>query len=204
MTEKTTKHSGPAAKNLASKAGTVFLVLIAAGAVLYAKQEQREPDSAPEDSPVQMAQVQVEEAGHTQEALNPSTENETLPRLIDLGADSCIPCKMMAPILEELRTDYAEKFEVHFIDVWKNPDAGEEYGVQIIPTQIFYDASGEERFRHQGFFSKEDILRKWEALGVELGSPPPEDIIVEANEASDGDSGPPENEHVPATPVVSP
>lgn len=97
-------------------------------------------------------------------------ENRALPRLVDLGADKCIPCKMMAPILEELRKEYAGKMDVQFIDVWKNPDAGREYDVEIIPTQIFYDASGKELFRHEGFFAKEDILAKWKELGIDLGS----------------------------------
>lgn len=91
-----------------------------------------------------------------------------IPRLVDLGADKCIPCKLMAPILEEMKEQYAGRLEVEFIDVWKNPDAGKDYGIKLIPTQIFYDASGKERFRHEGFFSKEDILAKWKELGVHL------------------------------------
>jgi thioredoxin 1 len=89
-----------------------------------------------------------------------------VPRLVDLGAGKCIPCKMMAPILEELKKEYAGRFDVEFIDVWENPDAGKQYGVEMIPTQIFYDASGKELFRHTGFFGKEDILGKWKELGV--------------------------------------
>jgi thioredoxin 1 len=75
---------------------------------------------------------------------------------------------MMAPILEELKKEYAGKLEVEFIDVWKNPDAAKQYGIEIIPTQIFFDAGGKELFRHVGFFAKEDILAKWKELGVEL------------------------------------
>ena len=93
---------------------------------------------------------------------------EKLPRLVDLGAGKCIPCKMMAPILEELKKTYAGKLDVQFIDVWVNPDEAPKYGIKIIPTQIFYDAAGKELFRHEGFFPKEDILAKWKELGVEL------------------------------------
>lgn len=92
-----------------------------------------------------------------------------LPRLIDLGADKCIPCKMMAPILEELKERYADRFTTEFIDVWKNPDEGKKRGIEMIPTQIFYDAEGKELFRHVGFFGKEDILAKWKELGVDTG-----------------------------------
>jgi thioredoxin 1 len=91
-----------------------------------------------------------------------------LPRLVDLGAGKCIPCKKMAPILEDLKKEYAGRMNVEFIDVWKNPDAGKAYGIEMIPTQIFYDASGKELSRHVGFFGKEDILAKWKELGVEL------------------------------------
>jgi thioredoxin 1 len=75
---------------------------------------------------------------------------------------------MMAPILEELKAEYAGALEVVFIDVWQEKSAGEKYGIQMIPCQIFYDASGKELFRHEGFFSKEDILSKWKELGVNL------------------------------------
>ena len=93
-----------------------------------------------------------------------------LPRLVDLGASKCVPCKMMAPILEDLKKECEGRLAVEFIDVWKNPDAGKEYGVRMIPTQIFYGADGKESFRHEGFFGKEDILAKWKELGVDLGS----------------------------------
>jgi thioredoxin 1 len=96
------------------------------------------------------------------------SETKKLPRLVDLGADKCIPCKMMAPILEEMKKDYAGTINVEFIDVWKEPDRAKEYGIAIIPTQIFFDASGKELFRHEGFFSKEDILGKWKEFGINL------------------------------------
>ncbi len=93
-----------------------------------------------------------------------------LPRLVDLGADKCIPCKMMAPIIEELKEQYKGRLDVVFLDVWKNPNVGTQYGIQVIPTQIFYDAAGKELFRHEGFFSKEDILAKWKEFGVDLSA----------------------------------
>ena len=96
----------------------------------------------------------------------PAASAAALPRLVDLGADKCIPCKKMAPILEQLKKDYAGRLDVEFIDVWKNEGAGKQYGVEMIPTQIFFDAGGKELFRHVGFFSREDILAKWKELGV--------------------------------------
>jgi len=107
----------------------------------------------------------------TPEASTNAPAKAKLPRLVDLGADKCIPCKKMAPILKELKTDCAGQLEVEFIDVWKNPDAAKPYKILLIPTQIFYDAAGKEVFRHEGFYGKEDILAKWTELGVKLKSP---------------------------------
>jgi len=89
-----------------------------------------------------------------------------VPRMVDLGADKCIPCKKMAPILEELRVEYAGRAEIEFIDVWKNPSAGELFGIRSIPTQVFYDRHGREVWRHEGFLSKEDIEAKLKELGA--------------------------------------
>lgn len=102
-----------------------------------------------------------------------------LPRLVDLGAGKCIPCKMMKPILDELKRDYASQFKTEFIDVWENPDEGKKYGIEMIPTQIFYDAEGKELFRHTGFFGKEDILAKWKELGVDAGGKSSAGIVRE-------------------------
>ncbi len=95
-------------------------------------------------------------------------ESTALPRLLDLGADKCVPCKMMAPILEELKQEYTGTLTVEFIDVWKDPAAAKPYGIRVIPTQIFYASDGIELFRHEGFISREDILAKWRELGVDL------------------------------------
>lgn len=84
-----------------------------------------------------------------------------LPRMVDLGADKCVPCKAMAPILRDLKAEYKGKVEVEFIDVWKDPNPGKQYRIRVIPTQIFFDAQGKELFRHEGFYSREDILAKW-------------------------------------------
>ena len=95
----------------------------------------------------------------------PTVQSTGLPRLVDLGANECIPCKMMAPILAKLKNEYTGRLQVEVIDVWKEPQAGRQYGIRVIPTQIFYDGSGTELWRHEGFISKEDILVKWKELG---------------------------------------
>ena len=107
----------------------------------------------------------------TQQSTTPAAVKTPLggvPRLVDLGAGKCIPCKAMAPILEGLKAEYAGRMDVQFIDVWKDPDAGKAYGISIIPTQIFYGADGKELARHQGFMDKDAILAQWKTLGVSL------------------------------------
>lgn len=93
---------------------------------------------------------------------------KALPRLVDVGADKCVPCIMMAPILEELKKEYAGVLDVEFVDVWKNPQAGRQYGIRGIPTQIFYDANGKELKRRMGFISKQGILDEFKKLGIPL------------------------------------
>ena len=91
-----------------------------------------------------------------------------IPKMVDVGADKCIPCIKMAPILDALREDFAGRLEVVFVDAWKNREQAAEYGVQMIPTQIFYAADGSELYRHTGFYGREEILNKWLALGYDF------------------------------------
>lgn len=88
-----------------------------------------------------------------------------LPKLLDLGAVGCIPCKLMAPILEELKTELAGKIDVEFADVNRRPELAGKYEIELIPTQIFLNADGKELFRHVGFYGKSEILTKWRELG---------------------------------------
>jgi thioredoxin 1 len=97
--------------------------------------------------------------------------SRSLPLLVDVGADKCIPCITMAPILEELKKEYTGVLTVKFVDAWKNPEEAKKYRVRGIPTQIFYNASGMELRRHFGFISKENILRTFEDLGIPLKKP---------------------------------
>lgn len=91
-----------------------------------------------------------------------------LPRLVDLGASKCIPCKMMKPILEDLSDKYKGKLKVEFIDVWKDNTAIQKYKIQSIPTQIFYDTKGKEFDRHAGYLPEKEILLKFKSHGIKL------------------------------------
>lgn len=94
------------------------------------------------------------------------TEMKSLPRLVDLGGGQCLNCKMMEPVMKELQEEYAGQLQVLVLDVKTNESLVQEYNIRTIPVQIFYDASGKELFRHEGFMSKEDILSKWNELGI--------------------------------------
>jgi thioredoxin 1 len=86
--------------------------------------------------------------------------------MIDLGARKCIPCKMMAPILEKLAKVYAGKAAVVFFDVWEDEAPARRFGIRSIPTQIFFDKKGKEVYRHEGFMSEETIVRRFQDMGV--------------------------------------
>jgi len=136
----------------------VVILLAAAVVGVVATKFDREP-SPPGESPTLVA-------SHGR-----AGQSAGIPRLVDLGADKCIPCKAMAPILVELRAEYAGRMQVDFIDVWKTPSAGEPYDIYTIPTQIFFDGAGKELTRHEGFISKEDILATWKRFGFDFGAP---------------------------------
>ncbi|NTV14786.1 MAG: thioredoxin family protein [Desulfobulbaceae bacterium] len=110
----------------------------------------------------------VTQAGNTSKnpEIIPGIPVENTVTLVDLGAKTCIPCKLMAPILAELKKEYAGRAEVIFIDVWDQANAGkaQAFKVMTIPTQIFYDRQGREIFRHAGFFEKKAIVTKLDEL----------------------------------------
>lgn len=115
--------------------------------------------------------VEFEKDGRRWSQSMPATEESVgpdLPVLLELGSHKCPPCRHMMSILNEMRSEYAGKFQIKYIDVWKDRAAGAKYGVRAIPTQIFYDSKGREVSRHVGFYSKKDILITWKKLGVNL------------------------------------
>lgn len=85
---------------------------------------------------------------------------------IELGADRCIPCRAMQPIMKEIAEEYAGRVQVVFYDVWKDPRPARQYGIQLIPTQVFIDQEGKEIFRHVGYFAKGEILDMLKEKGI--------------------------------------
>jgi len=88
--------------------------------------------------------------------------------LIELGSVRCIPCKMMQPVLTDIKEEYKGRVEVIFYDVWtkEGRQYGNKYNVVTIPTQVFLDKDGKEYFRHQGFSPKEEIKEILKQGGV--------------------------------------
>ena len=87
--------------------------------------------------------------------------------IIDLGAKKCIPCKMMAPILVRLTKAYKETADIVFIDVWENKEPAQRFKIKAIPTQIFFNESGEEVYRHVGFLDEKSIVEQMTRMGVQ-------------------------------------
>lgn len=91
-----------------------------------------------------------------------------LVTFVELGSVRCIPCKKMQPIMKEIEQEYASSVKVLFYDVWT--EAGKphakEYGIRVIPTQVFLDKDGKEYFRHEGYFPKEDLVKVLKQKGA--------------------------------------
>ncbi|MHB8094954.1 MAG: thioredoxin family protein [Candidatus Aminicenantales bacterium] len=92
--------------------------------------------------------------------------SKQLMTFIEIGADRCIPCKAMQPIMKEIAAAYAGRVQVVFYDVWKDPAPGRKYQIQLIPTQVFIDQEGKEVYRHVGIFPKEEIIALLKEQGV--------------------------------------
>ncbi len=98
----------------------------------------------------------------------PALAPAELPRLVELGSTSCVPCQMMKPIMEDISADYEGKLEVVFVDVQQDLATAHHFNIETIPTQVFVAPSGHELYRNEGLLSKEDILNKWSELGFEF------------------------------------
>ena len=100
--------------------------------------------------------------------LEQETENVKVT-FIELGSIKCIPCKMMQPIMEEIEEEYEGQVKVVFYDVWTSEGKpyAQKYGIRVIPTQVFLDKDGNEYFRHEGFFAKDELIKILKMEGVE-------------------------------------
>jgi len=88
------------------------------------------------------------------------------PVLVDFGANSCVPCRQMRPILKEIGTEYSEKAKIVVIDVYKYQKLAQEYKILMLPTLVFFDPKGKEAFRNVGPLEKEKIIAKLKEIGM--------------------------------------
>lgn len=87
---------------------------------------------------------------------------------IELGSKSCVPCRLMQPVIQSVESRFSPQLKVIFYDVWTDNHRryAEQYGIRIIPTQVFLDEKGREFFRHEGFFPEAEIVKLLNGHGL--------------------------------------
>jgi thioredoxin 1 len=142
-----------ATKRTWSGKSVLAAVIIAVGVIVVPLYLKSTPSSGAEAEPASQAAVASAQTG------------QALPRFVDLGTTTCIPCKVMLGVMEELKQKYPGAFIVDFVNVKEDPEETQQYKIRIIPTQIFYAPDGRELYRHEGVFRTEEIIAKWAELG---------------------------------------
>ena len=89
------------------------------------------------------------------------------PTLAEFGASTCIPCKEMKPILENLAVEYEGKLNVVIVEVYEQMELTRYYKIMTIPTQIVFDSNGKEITRHIGLWPKAQIVTQLKKMGIE-------------------------------------
>lgn len=121
-----------------------LLLALAAGAGLYQRmgQEAAAPQNAAAPDPV----VRALAAGK--------------PAVIEFGANACQSCREMKPVLAALAQSHGDRITVAVVDILKERDTISRYQIRLMPTQVFFDAQGQEIGRHMGKISGDEILAR--------------------------------------------
>jgi thioredoxin 1 len=157
------------------------LIIAAIGIIWYMKNSNKTPTVAADNPAFDL---------HVTDSLDlEQLKSYGLPIMIDFGADSCIPCKEMAPMLKELNEELRGKVIIKFVDVWKYQSLAKDYPISLIPTQVFYDKEGKPYTpkdpetsqmkmynkkdtkkhvftAHEGGMTKEQVLDVFKEMGV--------------------------------------
>ena len=89
---------------------------------------------------------------------------------VELGSVDCIPCKAMKPVMEAIENKYGDQINVVFYDI-RQPDQkqyAQQYGIKLIPTQVFLDENDNEVMRHEGFFAEAAIDTFLHSQGLKI------------------------------------
>ena len=89
------------------------------------------------------------------------------PTLAEFGSTTCVSCKMMKIVLDDLAVEYEGKVNVVIIDVYEHRDLARQYGIMSIPTQIFFDSNGNLLMEHIGILSEETIIANLNDMGID-------------------------------------
>ena len=151
----------------------ILVVIVAVAGVVIAKQKMKAPPAVTEQAAEtpQSAPKNGADDSKPDGPLPGSRLAECLisgrPTMADFGRTWCKPCKAMVPILKQAAKDYQGKANILFVDLGKYAKLGRNYRIRAMPTQIFFDAQGNEVGRHMGYMGSKDIERRLAELGVE-------------------------------------
>lgn len=135
--------------------------------------------TAAEEIPVQEVKTPVTKI-QTEKTANGKLADKTEPvepvmstykvTFLEIGSVNCIPCKMMKPIMKDIEEEYKGIVRVDFYDLNEpaGRTVGQKYNIRVMPTQVFLDADGNEFFRHEGFYPKEELSKMLDAYLAKL------------------------------------
>jgi len=158
-----------------------ILILVFAMCISCAKNEERateanKPDIKAVSPETNTGKKEIPVQKHaTEEQPEKKTENkpEIKVTFIELGSVKCVPCRMMQPIMEEIENEYKGQVKVLFYDVWtqEGKPYARKFGIRVIPTQVFLDKDGNEYFRHEGYFPKDELIKVLEIQALNKQEP---------------------------------
>ena len=141
-----------------------LLMILLMNGFTFCNSNKAEEQANPKDTP----QTQVKKESTRPE----KSVNKPKVIFIELGSVNCIPCRMMQPVMKSVEKKYGDQLRVIFYDVWKPEQKhyAQQYGIRVIPTQVFLDSNGDEIFRHEGFFPEEELDKFLQSKGLSVRS----------------------------------